>query len=61
MNVQFRFDVQFEVIRLESSNLAENNRAVIIEGFPCHEDQLNTFNQCVSNFIFLFRFQRIIY
>ncbi|VDP42254.1 unnamed protein product [Schistosoma mattheei] len=41
-------DVQSEVIRLESSNLAENNRAVIIEGFPCHEGQLNTFNQCIG-------------
>ncbi|VDP52042.1 unnamed protein product [Schistosoma margrebowiei] len=29
-------------------NLAENNRAVIIEGFPCHEGQLNTFNQCIG-------------
>ncbi|CAI2727282.1 unnamed protein product [Schistosoma spindalis] len=42
------WDVQSEVIRLESSNLAENNRAVIIEGFPCHEGQLNTFNQCIG-------------
>uniref|UniRef100_A0A5K4F5F9 Adenylate kinase isoenzyme 5 homolog n=1 Tax=Schistosoma mansoni TaxID=6183 RepID=A0A5K4F5F9_SCHMA len=42
------WDVQSEVIRLESSNLAGNSRAVIIEGFPCHEGQLNTFNQCIG-------------
>ncbi|KAK4469828.1 hypothetical protein MN116_007340 [Schistosoma mekongi] len=42
------WDVQSDVIRTEFSNLAANSRAVIIEGFPCHEGQLNTFNQCIG-------------
>ncbi|VDP99977.1 unnamed protein product, partial [Trichobilharzia regenti] len=41
-------DVQVDIIRQEFSNIAINSRAVIIEGFPCHEGQLNTFNQHVS-------------
>ncbi|CAH8841099.1 unnamed protein product [Trichobilharzia szidati] len=42
------WDVQVDIIRQEFSNIAINSRAVIVEGFPCHEGQLNTFNQHIG-------------
>ncbi|CAH8500383.1 unnamed protein product [Heterobilharzia americana] len=42
------WDLQIDIIRQEFNNIAMNSRAVIIEGFPCHEGQVNTFNQHIG-------------
>ncbi|KAF7232519.1 hypothetical protein EG68_08762 [Paragonimus skrjabini miyazakii] len=42
------WDVQVDILRQEFNNVAENTKAVVIEGFPNDENQLNTFNQHVG-------------
>ncbi|CAH8491070.1 unnamed protein product [Schistosoma turkestanicum] len=39
-------DVHSDIIRQQCNNLATNSKAILIEGFPCHEGQLNTLNKC---------------
>ncbi|KAF8569626.1 hypothetical protein P879_06102 [Paragonimus westermani] len=42
------WDVQVDILRQEFDNVAEDAKAVIIEGFPNDVNQLNTFNQHIG-------------
>ncbi|CAL8099497.1 unnamed protein product [Calicophoron daubneyi] len=42
------WDVQVDIIRQEFNDVAKDTRAVVIEGFPNDENQLNTFNQHIG-------------
>uniref|UniRef100_A0A183BAC1 Adenylate kinase n=1 Tax=Echinostoma caproni TaxID=27848 RepID=A0A183BAC1_9TREM len=42
------WDTQVDIIRQEFEGIASKSRAVVIEGFPNDENQLNTFNQHIG-------------